>query len=112
MATKKETAAKPKAAAKPAAKKTAEKAAPKAYVFFNCNEQKDPATMNIFYNHDVYRDTQASRKALWAKVQEQAGAVRIDEGNLDAVKEAVLSGNPVDANQYMPCGTIVEVDCH
>ena len=98
-----------KTVAKAAAKTT--KAA-KAYVFFNCNEQKDPATMNILYNHDVFRDTQVSRKALWAKVQEQLDNVRVDEGNLDAAKEAILSGNPVDATQYMHCGAIVEVDCH
>ncbi len=105
MATKKEPAAKKVA-------KDTKKAAAKAYVFFNCNEQKDPATMNILYNHDVFRDTQVSRKALWAKVQEQAGNVRMDECNADAVKEAILSGNPADASQYMPCGAIVEVDCH
>jgi len=112
MATKKETTAK---TSKPAAKKVTKetkKAAAKAYVFFNCNEQKDPATMNILYNHDVFRDTQVSRKALWAKVQEQAGNVRIDDCNVEAAKAAILSGNPVDASQYMPCGAIVEVDCH
>ena len=112
MATEKKPAAKSPKTAKTAAKTTAAKAAAKAYVFFNCNEQKDPATMNIQYNHDVYRDTQVSRKALWAKVEAELNNVRIDEGNLEAAKAAVLSGNPAEATNYMHCGAIVEVDCH
>ena len=112
MAAKKETATKVvKAAAKPAAKKT-EKAPAKAYVFFNCNENKEHESMNVYHNHDVYLDSQASRKALWAKVQEELGNVHIDECNMDAVKEAIMSGNPADATQYMHCGAIVEMNRH
>ena len=40
-----------------------------AYIFFNCDAEKSHGSMNIFYNHEIYRDTQASRKALWQKVK-------------------------------------------
>ncbi len=108
MAGKKETVSKTtKAAVKSAAKKTA-----KAYVFFNCNESKSHESMNILHNHDVYLEAQTSRKALWAKVQEQLGNIHIDECNMDAAKEAIMNGNPADASQYMHCGAIVELIRH
>mgnify|MGYP000888206911 CR=1 FL=1 len=45
-----------------------------AYIFFNCDAEKSRESMNIFYNHEIYRDTQASRKALWQKIKaEQDG---------------------------------------
>ena len=31
----------------------------RAFIFFNCDENKSEQSMNIFYNHIVYKDTQA-----------------------------------------------------
>ena len=32
----------------------------KAFIFFNCDADKSEASMNIFYNHAVYKDTKSS----------------------------------------------------
>ena len=83
----------------------------KAYVFFNCDEEKSEKSLNIFYNNEVFRDT---KKALWAKVLEEveAGRVQSADENLKAAQEAVTNGNPCDASQYLHFGEIVEVLCH
>ncbi len=93
----------------------AEKKVPLGFIFFNCNEEKNQNTMNIFYenNRVVYRETKASRKALWEKVQSEITAERIsiDKQNIDAVKDLILEGNPTDASQYIHCGTIISITC-
>ena len=92
----------------------AAKEAKKAFVFFNCDEAKSDHTKNIFYNHEVFRDTGVSRKALWAKVQAEvaAGRVRIDEANAEAAKACILDGDPTEAGQYLHCGAIHSLDCY
>ena len=114
--------ARPRKEDKPAAKrsrgaaKTAKAPAPekegkKAYVFFNCNAEE--SNLDIFYNHEIYRDVQVSRKALWAKIQAEltAGRIQIAEENMDAVKDAILAGEPTDAGQYITYGAIRSFDC-
>ena len=98
------TAKAPKAAKKPA----------KMFVFFNCDGEKSRKSMNIFYNNEVYKDTIASRKKLWAKVNEEieAGRVQIDETNLAKAEEAVTGGNPCEASQYLRYGQIEALICH
>ena len=49
----------------------------KAFIFFNCDANKSEASMNIFYNNAVYKDTKTSRKNLWKRVKEEYGAERI-----------------------------------
>lgn len=94
---------------KPAAKKTAQ-----AFLFFNCDGEKSEKSKNVFYNHEVFRDMGVGRKALWAKIQEElaAGHIQIAEENKAAAQEAVLSGNPVDAGQYIQFGDIFAVERH
>ncbi len=99
----------------PAKKKAAATSSAKlAFIFFNCDEQKSEKSKNVFYNHEVYRDMGVGRKALWAKLQEELDAshIQIAEENLDAAKDAVLNGNPTDANQYIQFGDIFAVECH
>ena len=96
-------------AAKPAAKPAVKKDA-KVYVFFNCDEAKSEASMNIFYNNEVFKDTVASRKALWEKIAGEADKVQfVDEA---AAKEAILKGNPCDATQHLRFGAIKELALH
>jgi len=85
-----------------------------AYLFFNCDGAKSEESKNISYNNAVYRDMKGARKALWEKVQEEknAGHVQIDEANLDAVKNAILEGNPAEAGKYLQYGDIVRVECY
>ncbi|MCI6158068.1 MAG: hypothetical protein SOV43_02570 [Selenomonadaceae bacterium] len=95
--------------------KTVRHTAPKkAFLFFNCDAEKSQNSMNVLYNQDVYKDTIASRKALWSKVEDEiaAGRVNVAEENLAAAKEAVLKGDPVEAGQFLEYGTILAFACH
>ena len=79
-----------------------------AYIFFNCDAEKSHDSMNIFYNHEIYRDTQASRKALW----ENASRIQIDEDDMTNVRTAILESDPTEASRYMRFGTIETFACH
>lgn len=70
--------------------------------------------MNIFYNHEIYRDTQASRKALWQKIQTEQDAERIQiaEDDLRNVRAAILESDPAEASQYLRFGAIETVAIH
>ena len=96
-------------------KKAAAEKKSMGYIFFNCDEEKNQDTMNLFYenNRVVYRDIKASRKALWEKVQAEIAAERIyvDKQNEDAVKNAILEGDPTEAGQYIQFGTIISINC-
>lgn len=78
------------------------------FVFFNCDEAKSNKSMNIFFNKEVYRDTKVTRKALLAKVEEElaAGRIHIADEQKAAVKDAILTGAPTDASQYIQYGAI------
>ena len=86
----------------------------KAFIFFNCDAEKSEASMNIFYNRTVYKDTKTSRKNLWKKIQEEYGAERIQIAaeNLPVVKSAILEGDPVEAGNFIQFGAICAVDCY
>ena len=85
-----------------------------AYIFFNCDAEKSHDSMNIFYNHEIYRDTQASRKALWQKVKEEQDASRIEiaEDDLTSVRTAILENDPAEASRYIRFGAIETFVCH
>ena len=38
----------------------------KAFVFFNCDEEKSQTSMNVFYNSTFYSETKKARKELLA----------------------------------------------
>ena len=86
----------------------------KAFIFFNCDADKSEASMNIFYNHAVYKDTKTSRKNLWKKIKEEYGAERIQiaSDNLKAVELAITEGDPVTASDLIQFGAIRVVDCY
>ena len=85
----------------------------KVFIFFNCDGDKSEASMNIFYNHAVYKDTKTSRKNLWKKVKEEYGAerVQIAAENLQAVELAITEGDPVSASDFIQFGAIRSFDC-
>ena len=87
--------------------------AAKAFVFFNCDEGKSEASMNIFYNHAIYKDGKTSRKALFKKIQEELDLkrVQIDEGNMEKVENLILEGDPVEAGNLIRFGAIKSFDC-
>ena len=86
----------------------------KAFIFFNCDADKSEASMNIFYNSAVYKDTKTSRKKLWKKVQEEYGAerIQISSENLPNVEAAITEGDPVSASEFIQFGAIRAVDCY
>ena len=86
----------------------------KVFVFFNCDADKSEASMNIFYNRAVYKDTKTSRKNLWKKICEEHGAERIQiaADNLPNVENAILEGDPVSASDMIQFGAIRALDCY
>ena len=86
----------------------------KVFVFFNCDADKSEASMNIFYNRAIYKDTKTSRKNLWKKIREEYGAERIQIAaeNLPVVEKAILEGDPVEAGNFMQFGAIRAFDCY
>ena len=86
----------------------------KAFIFFNCDANKSEASMNIFYNRAVYKDTKTSRKNLWKRVKEEYGAERIQiaADNLKAVELAITEGDPVEASNFIQFGAIREIECY
>ena len=70
--------------------------------------------MNIFYNREIFRDTQVGRKALWKKVSTEIEANHVNASDEDrsAARAAILEGNPVDASQYLQFATIEEFACN
>lgn len=86
----------------------------KVFIFFNCDANKSEASMNIFYNSAVYKDTKTSRKNLWKKVKEEFGAERIQiaADKLHDVEFAITEGDPVSASDFMQFGAIRAVDCY
>ena len=88
--------------------------ASKVFIFFNCDADKNEASMNIFYNHAVYKDTKTSRKNLWKKVKEEyvAERIQIAADNLKAVEAAITEGDPVAASDLIQFGAIRAIDCY
>ena len=86
----------------------------KVFIFFNCDADKSEASMNIFYNRAVYKDTKTSRKNLWKKVKEEYGAERIQiaTDNLKTVELAITEGDPVEASNFIQFGAIREIECY
>ena len=85
-----------------------------AFIFFNCDANKSEASMNVFYNRAVYKDTKTSRKNLWKKVKEEYGAERIQIAaeNLQAVELAIIEGDPVEASNFIQFGAIRAFECY
>ncbi len=97
-------------AATKVAAKTTKKSAPAskkyAFVFFNCNDNKDATSMNIRYNNEVFADTAAGRKALMKKVEDEVAAGRVNLSDKDSVKNDILKGEPTEANGKLQYGDI------
>ena len=77
-----------------------------AYIFFNCNEEKHTATMNVEYNNEVFADTVDGRKALLTKVEEEVSAGRVNIEDKKTVKELILKGEPSEASNKLQYGCI------
>ena len=85
----------------------------RVFVFFNCDENKSESSMNIFYNHEVFKDTKTSRKALWKKVKEEnlAERIKINANDFQEVETRILVGDPNAASELIKFGAIKTFDC-
>lgn len=85
----------------------------KIFIFFNCDANKSEPSMNLFYNKLVYRDTAISRRKLFSRIQSELkiGRIQIAEENLPKIEQLVMSGNPVDASNFILYGAIREFEC-
>ena len=86
----------------------------RAFIFFNCDANKSEQSMNIFYNHIVYKDTLASRKLLWSKIQNERkeNRIQISDDNLAEVKRIITEDDdPTKASDFIQFGAIKEIDC-
>ena len=86
----------------------------RAFIFVICEAGKSEQSMNIFYNHIVYKDTQASRKLLWSKVQNERKEqrIQISDDNLAEVKRLIIEDDdPTKASDFIQFGAIKEIDC-
>lgn len=86
----------------------------KVFIFFNCDADKSEASMNIFYNRTIYKDTKTSRKNLLKKIKEEYGAERIQIAteNFPAVEAAIIEGDPVEAGKFIQFGAIRAFECY
>ena len=77
-----------------------------AYIFFNCDAEKAPASMNIRFNDEAYSDSVSGREALLAKIEAELAAGKIKISDLEAVRETILTGTPTDASPMIEYGCI------
>ncbi len=103
--TKKATVTETKAVAEKATKNAASK---KKYVysFFNCDDNKSAASMNVRYNNEMFADTAAGRKALLKKIEDECAAGRVNIADKVLVEEAVIKGEPTDASAKIQYASI------
>lgn len=81
------------------------------WMFFNCDENVSWSSMNPLYNSIVYRK-RTGRRALWRKIKDEvaAGNVIIAEEKMSDVRNAIIGGDPLVANEFMKYGFIVALD--
>lgn len=81
------------------------------WMFFNCDKEMSAASMNPLYNTEVYRKKRNGRRALWKKIKSEIADKKIivNKDDMHDIREAIINGDPVDANEYMTYGLIVEL---
>ena len=86
----------------------------KAFVFFNCDDNKSEQSMNIFYNRIVYRDLTTARRLLWKKIRDELDGERIfiDEKDMSSVRKMILEDDPTEASEFIRFGAIKAIDCY
>ena len=72
------------------------------WMFFNCDENVSWGSMNPLYNSTVYRK-RTGRRALWRKIKNEvaAGNVIIAEEKMGEVRDSIIGGDPLVANEFM-----------
>lgn len=76
------------------------------YIFFNCDANKNISSMDIRYNNEAFEDSAAGRKALFEKIEQEIASGNITVTDNQAVKDAILKGDPTNASPMMQYGSI------
>lgn len=86
--------------------------AKKVFVFFNCDNEKSEASMNIFYNSVVYSNSAFARRRLLDKILEEqtAGRVKIADNNIKKIESLILDGDPAEASEFIQYGIIKDFE--
>ena len=81
------------------------------WMFFNCDKEMSTESMTPLYNTEVYRKKRNGRRALWKKIKSEIADEKIivNKDDMHDIREAIINGDPVDANEYMTYGLIVEL---
>lgn len=84
----------------------------KAFIFFNCDENKSRESMNIFYNNKVYRNVRDSRNELWNDIKKQSddGKIFIDPKDMFFVRKEILEGDPELVTAHIKYGAVMPLD--
>ena len=77
------------------------------YMFFNCDAEKSSTSMNPRYNAVVYEDRDVLCSVIIANLM--MGQIKINEEDLDTVKDIILNGDPTQANDYIRYGCLINV---
>lgn len=84
-----------------------------AYMFFNCDINKNWTSMNPEYNKAVYKDTREGRRALWRYVKKclfKDLTISVYEIDIPFIRKCILEGRPTEANAYITYGHIVQMN--
>lgn len=81
------------------------------YMYLHCDEWESRASMNPCYDNRIYRK-RAGRRAMWKTVKYdiENDFVEVEKENLPKVREAILNGNPEDANPYILYAHILRLE--
>lgn len=99
----------------PPVKKAAASRAPRVtstLTLYNCDENKSPESM-FNKGDEVFRNTQAGRRALWNKLKKEIDEGRIavlDGYPMKNLRLEIADGNAVTANKYLKFGFIEKKD--
>lgn len=81
------------------------------YMYLHCDAWESHASMNPCYDNRVYRK-RAGRRAMWKALKQdiEDNVVEVDQKRLPDIREAILEGNPEDANEYILYAHILNLE--
>lgn len=81
------------------------------YMYLHCDTWESYASMNPCYDNYIYRK-RAGRRAMWKALKNdiENDVVKVDRERLPKIREAILKGNPEDANNYILYAHILRLE--
>lgn len=86
----------------------------KAWQYFNCDLHNSSSSMNPLINYVVFLDNKIGRKKLYELIENEYFTNSIElfgsEYDLEIIKKDIIEGNPLNANDYIQYGCILQVE--